>query len=84
MELNCIENTLSYFGFGESIVQWFKTFYHVISSYILYNGHLSNSFEIQRGVRPGEPLSPYLFILCVELLSAALKAHPDIQGFRYK
>ena len=55
-------------------------FYNDISSYILYNGHFSNVFEIQRGVRQGDPLSPYLLILCVELLSAALKAHPEIQG----
>ena len=80
LEWNFIENALSFFGFGESIIQWFKTFYTDISSYILYNGHLSDVFKIQRGVRQGDPLSPYLFILCVELLSASLKAHPDIQG----
>ena len=71
---------LTFFGFRESFIQWFKTFYKDISSYILYNGHLSNVFEIQRGVRQGDPLSTYLFILCVESLSASLKAHPDIQG----
>ena len=80
LEWNFIESTLIYFGFRKSIINWFKTFYCDISSYIIYNGHLSNSFKIQRGVRQGDPLSPYLFILCVELLSAALKASPDIQG----
>ena len=80
LEWNFIENTLQFFGFGESIIRWFKTFYNDISCYILYNGHFSNVFEIQRGVRQGDSLSPYLFILCVELLSAALKAHPEIQG----
>ena len=80
LEWNFIENTLQFFGFGESIIRWFNTFYTDISSYILYNGHLSNVFNIQRGARQGDPLFPYLFILCVELLSAALKAHPEIQG----
>ena len=42
LEWNVIENILKFFGFGESIIRWFKTFYNDISSYILYNGHFSN------------------------------------------
>ena len=67
-------------GFGKSFCSWIKTFYNDISSCIINNGHSPDYFKLGRGVRQGDPLSTYLFILVLELLAAALKNDKDITG----
>jgi hypothetical protein len=82
VEWNFIRKSLEFLRFGPSIIHWFKTFYHNSESCVLNNGHLSKCFKIECGVRQGDPLSPYLFILSVELISAAIKFHPNINGIK--
>ena len=41
---------------------------------------MTNYFKISRGVQQGCPLSPYLFILSVELLALKLRYIPECQG----
>ena len=67
-----IRKTFQYFGFGSSILKWLNLFYCCPESCILNNGWASHFFEIQRGVRQGCPLSPYLFVLSVEVLAKAI------------
>ena len=74
---------LKHFNFGDSIINWVKLFYSDSKSCTINNGHISDFFPIKRGVRQGCPLSPYLFIICIELLSYEITQNENIKGITY-
>ena len=80
LEWEFIFKTLKYFNLGHDIIRWVKVFYTEISSCIINNGVFSKTFDILRGVRQGCPLSPYLFVLCVEILAIAIRRDTSVKG----
>ena len=72
--------TLSFFNFGSSIKNGIKCFYKNISSCIIQNDITSMYFNPQRGCRQGDPISPYLFLLCAEILGILIRNDKEIKG----
>ena len=79
-----IWKTLDSFNFGPSITNWIMLCYQNIESCVLNNGWASNFFALERGVRQGCPLSPYIFLLCVEILAERIRTNKDIEGIFIK
>nr|CAD1824707.1 unnamed protein product [Ananas comosus var. bracteatus] len=65
---------LSARGFGTKWVDWIKGLLLSTSSAVLLNGTPGSSFVCKRGLRQGDPLSPLLFILCIDVLFRMIDA----------
>ena len=74
---------LELFGFGDSFLNWVKILYTDTSSCVMNGGRSTGYFSINRGVRQGDPLSPYLFLLAIEVLACAVRKDKDIRGFKF-
>ena len=68
-----IHKTLDYFNFGPSFKRWITLFQNGSESCSLQNGHMTEYFILQRGCRQGDPISPYIFILCVNQIVRCVK-----------
>ena len=72
---------LKHYGFGPSFCKWISTLYFDANMQIILNDRLMAPIPLLRGVRQGDPLSPLLYILCVEVLACQIRNSPHIQGF---
>ena len=45
------------------------------------NGFTTGPFTLSRGVRQGDPLSPYLFVIVLETLAIKIRNGDSIKGF---
>ncbi|MCG7891056.1 MAG: reverse transcriptase family protein, partial [Candidatus Thiodiazotropha endolucinida] len=79
-----IQKVLKFLNFGPEFCRWIETFYCKITSSVIQYGHMSEFFNIGRGCRQGDPLSPYIFILCAEFLAVKIRQNKNISGIKIK
>ncbi|WMV31736.1 hypothetical protein MTR67_025121 [Solanum verrucosum] len=76
--------SLENMGFGGKWLKWIKFCTTTVKFSILINGAPSGFFSSERGLRQGDPLSPFLFILAMEGLNDMLRTAQTrgwIRGF---
>ena len=78
-----IHNTLKTLGFGPDIITWISTFLKNRDAQILLGGHLTECIHLEQGVPQGDIISPYLFIIMVEILLIKINTTKNITGITY-
>ena len=73
---------LERFNFGPTFVRWVEIIYTNITSCVTNNGRSSHYFGLHRGIRQGDFLSPYIFIIAVEILTLVIKQNRKIRGVK--
>jgi hypothetical protein len=84
MNWGFLHKMLLAFGFEEGWVTWVMNLVTTTFFSILVNGSPTKTFNVSRGLRQGDPLSPFLYIILVEGLGRSLsraKSQGAIKGF---
>jgi uncharacterized protein YegJ (DUF2314 family) len=57
-----MKDTMKTLGFSEQWIDWTSIFYQGAEISVLLNGQPGEKFNMERGVRQGCPLAPYLYL----------------------
>jgi hypothetical protein len=75
-----LEEVMHKMGFSHVWIQWIMRCVTTVRYSVKYNGALLEAFSPTRGLRQGDPLSPFLFLFVADGLSAMLQSDISAGG----
>ena len=64
---------MKWMGFPMKWIRWIQQCFETATVSVLVNGSPTEEFRMQRGLRQGDPLAPFLFLIVAEGLSALMR-----------
>nr|GEU37546.1 cysteine-rich receptor-like protein kinase [Tanacetum cinerariifolium] len=77
VRLDFLDDILCKFGFGEKWQKWIQCCLNSSKGSIIINGSPTGEFQFGKGLKQGDPLSPFLFLLVMESLHISFKRVVD-------
>lgn len=84
IEHNFIFAVLHKFGFDNNFIKWVRVLLQNNQSCVLNNGKVTDSFNVLRGTKQGDPISPYIFTLTIEIMAIMIRNSKEIKGVEVK
>ena len=75
-----IYKVLEFFKFPDSYIKWIKLLNTSSVAAVMQVGVKSDFLKIERGCKQGDPIAPYLFILCGQIMCYMIKYNNNIKG----
>ncbi|XP_058198418.1 uncharacterized protein LOC131313940 [Rhododendron vialii] len=76
-------DVLTSMNFQPKMIQWLKAYFSTANYSLCFNGEAIGYIPGQKGLRQGDPLSSYLFVTVIEVLTCILKEKSLLPDFKF-
>ncbi|XP_058759889.1 uncharacterized protein LOC131633191 [Vicia villosa] len=79
---NYLRSVMNNIGSGVQWFDWMEAFIFMIHMFVLLNGSVRKDFKAQKGLRQGDPLSLFIFVLAMEGLTSLVRKSVELGDFK--
>ncbi|XP_019246258.1 PREDICTED: uncharacterized protein LOC109225903 [Nicotiana attenuata] len=83
VEWDFVQEILHALNFPSKFIQWIMQCITTTKYSIAINGGIYGNIEGKRGLRQGDPISPLIFVICMEYFTRIMQHVATMQGFEY-
>lgn len=83
VEWSYIEQVMQLLGFPQIFLKWLMSCITSVSYTVMINGVATKPFQAKKGLRQGDPLSPFLFVVAMKYISRSLQSLAGVKGFKF-